>query len=262
MSKSKKERTVEIQKSLETRAKYPISYFDSRKYIQHNVNLADGLGAILAFMDALPADRTKVDVLRAFEDGDFSVAHADYELGDWGRMVGFEIHRWENDRIVEHWDNLQAKPSSPNTSGRTMTDGASEVTDIERTDDNKALIEQFTIEILITQQIEKAGVFFKGNELIQHSPLYGDGLDALLEVLRAAVRDKTGPEYIRLHKILGEGNLVLAISEGTTGKQGQTRQPAAFYDLYRLESNAIAEHWEAIEIIPPRETWQNDNGKF
>jgi len=45
---SKKQRTAAIQKSLETREKYPISYFDSRKYIQHNVLLEDGLGPILA----------------------------------------------------------------------------------------------------------------------------------------------------------------------------------------------------------------------
>lgn len=102
MELSKKARSTMIQKSLATRKKFPISYFDSRKYIQHNVNLEDGLSPILQFMDDLPADRTKVTVCRAIEDGDYSVLHADYLLGDWGSMVGFEIYRWEDDRIVEH----------------------------------------------------------------------------------------------------------------------------------------------------------------
>lgn len=110
MAPSKKERTASIQKSLETRERFPISHFDSRKYIQHNMNIADGLGPILAFMDSLPADRTRVEVRRCFEDGDYSIAHADYLLGDWGRMVGFEVHRWENDRIVEHWDVVEDIP--------------------------------------------------------------------------------------------------------------------------------------------------------
>jgi len=207
MPKTKKQRTVEIQKSLQTRAKFPISYFDSRKYIQHNVLIENGLGPILAFMDSLPADRTKVDVLRSFEDGDYSVAHTDYELGDWGRMVGFEIHRWENDRIVEHWDNLQPTPTTPNPSGRTMTDGASEVTDIDLTDANRALVDRYTTEVLIGGKRDLVSSFFRGDALIQHSPLVGDGVVALVATLVSG-----GAIYNRLHKLLGEGNLMLAIS--------------------------------------------------
>jgi len=68
--------------------------------------------------------------------------------------------------------------------------------------------------------------------------------------------------YNRLHKLLGEGNLMLAISEGTTGREDGARQPTAFYDLYRLEDGAIAEHWDVTEVIAPRDAWKNDNGKF
>ena len=74
--------------------------FDSRKYIQHNVRIGDGLSPILAFMDALPPERTRADVMRAFEDGDYSVVHANYELGDWGAMIGFEVHRWEDNGLL------------------------------------------------------------------------------------------------------------------------------------------------------------------
>lgn len=257
MTKSKKERTAEIQKSLETREKFPISYFDSRKYIQHNVLLADGLGPILAFMDELPAGRTKVDVRRTLEDGDYSIAHADYELGDWGRMVGFEIHRWEDDRIVEHWDNLQPTPTSPNASGRTMTDGEAELGDNEGTSSNKALVERFTTEVLIARDLAKVAGYFEGDRLIQHSPLLGDGVPALTASLSSGAK-----EYSRLHKLLGEGNMVLAMSEGATSGEDGAWRPTAFYDLYRIEGGLVAEHWDVIEPIAPREAWKNDNGKF
>jgi len=56
--------------------------------------------------------------------------------------------------------------------------------------------------------------------------------------------------------------MVLAVSEGTMIDAGAARQPAAFYDLYRIEGGAIGEHWDVVEIIPPRDTWKNDNGKF
>jgi len=250
MSMSKAERTASIQKSIETREKFPISHFDSRKYIQHNLNIPDGLGPILAFMDGLPADRTKVDVHRCFEDGDFSVAHADYVLGDWGAMVGFEVHRWQDERIVEHWDNLQPTPATANLSGRSMTDGATAVEDAHRTTENKALVERFTAEVLVGGDMAALATFFDGDMLIQHSPACGDGVAALREQLSAL-------HYVRVHKVLGQGSLVLVISEGRDGDQ-----PTSRYNLYRVAGGKIAEHWDVVEIIPPRDAWQNDNGKF
>jgi len=220
------------------------------------VNIADGLGPILAFMDSLPAENTKVDVRRCFEDGDYSVAHAEYVLGDSGALIGFEVHRWEDNRIVEHWDNLQSAPPSANPSGRTMTDGADAVSDIPRSVENKALVEDFVERVLIGGDDAALTTFFNGDELIQHSPYYGDGLSAFREQLRRW-RLEGRVTYGRVQKVLGEGNMVLVISEGTFGDE-----PGAFYDLYRVSNGKLAEHWDVIETIPPREKWQNDNGKF
>ncbi len=256
MSLSKKERTASIQKSLETRERFPISYLDSRKYIQHNLNIPDGLGPILAFMDGLPPDRTKVDVRRCLEDGEYSVAHADYVLGDWGAMVGFEIHRWEDDRIVEHWDNLQPTPASANPSGRSMTDGAATVEDAHLTADNKALVERFTNQVLVRGDLAALPGFFAGDHLVQHSSSCADGVGAFQNQISRA-RAEAGPIYAHTHKILGEGSMVLVMSEGRIGGE-----PTAFYDLYRVSGGKIAEHWDVIEPILPPDKWQNDNGKF
>jgi predicted SnoaL-like aldol condensation-catalyzing enzyme len=256
MKLSKKARSTMIQKSLETREKFPISYFDSRKYIQHNVGLEDGLGPILQFMDDLPADCTKVTVCRAIEDGDYSVLHADYILGDWGPMVGFEIHRWEDDRIVEHWDNLCPTPTEKNVSGRSMTDGTAEVVDLERTESNKALVYEFTKKILVDGELSSLSNYFADGALVQHSPHYGDGVQSFEAMVKAWQADGE-TAYHRMHLLLGEGNMVLVISEGIS-----KNEPAAFYDLYRLANDKIAEHWEVFETIPPRNTWKNSNGKF
>ncbi|NEQ19212.1 MAG: hypothetical protein F6K28_04920 [Microcoleus sp. SIO2G3] len=256
MLKRKSERTADIQKSLETRERFPLSYFDSRTYIQHNLNLEDGLGPILKFMDALPADQTKVSVRRFFEDGDYSVAHADYVLGDWGPMVGFEVHRWKDDRIVEHWDNLCSTPSFRNSSNRTMTDGSSEVIDIHKTAENKALVETFTNRLLVGGDLATISEFFFKDELIQHNPHYGDGVSTFKRQFESW-QTEHGLAYTRVHKVLGEGSMVLVMSEGVF-----RREPTAFYDLYRVENGKIAEHWDVFETIPPRETWQNGNGKF
>ena len=262
MNKPRHLRTCDIQKSLETRERFPISYFDSRTYIQHNVNLEDGLGPILALMDALPTDRTKVTPLRSFEDGDYSVAHLDYVLGDWGPMVGFEIHRWANDRIVEHWDNLQSTPVAPNPSGRTMIDGSMEIIDLDRTDANKALVRAYAESVLISGEFANVAAFHHGSALIQHDPVIPDGTEALIAHLAAARAGGKGPIYQRMHMLLGQGNFVLVVSEGEQNDDFGASKPVAFYDLYRVASNAITEHWNVVEIIPPPEQWKNSNGKF
>ena len=33
-------------------------------------------------------------------------------------------------------------------------------------------------------------------------------------------------------------------------------------DLWRVENGKIAEHWDVMETIAAKETWQNQNGKF
>src|SRR5258706_8853787 len=61
----------------------------------------------------------------------------------------------------------------------------------------------------------------------------------------------------KIHRVLGEGNFVLVVSEGHFGKDHD-----AFYDLFRIENSKIAEHWDVIEPIPAKENWKNNNGKF
>ena len=64
-------------------------------------------------------------------------------------------------------------------------------------------------------------------------------------------------KYDRVHNVVGEGNFVLVLAEGSFGDR-----PVSYYDLYRIDNGKIAEHWDTIEPIPPRAEWKNPNGKF
>ena len=64
-------------------------------------------------------------------------------------------------------------------------------------------------------------------------------------------------EYHKNHLVLGEGNFVLAVSEGKFAGQH-----TSFYDLFRVENGKIAEHWDVIETIAPEAEHKNSNGKF
>jgi predicted SnoaL-like aldol condensation-catalyzing enzyme len=56
--------------------------------------------------------------------------------------------------IVEHWDNLQ-ETAKPNPSGHTMIDGATTVSNIDRTEENKKLVRQFVDDILVNGKMDK-----------------------------------------------------------------------------------------------------------
>ncbi|WP_193361701.1 nuclear transport factor 2 family protein [Flavobacterium sp. CF136] len=51
--------------------------------------------------------------------------------------------------------------------------------------------------------------------------------------------------------------MVLTVSEGSFGGQH-----TSFYNLFRVENGKIAEYWDVIETIAPKESWKNNNGKF
>jgi predicted SnoaL-like aldol condensation-catalyzing enzyme len=96
-----------------------------------------------------------------------------------------------------------------------------------------------------------------GNNYIQHNPWVADNLTGLLAGLQALAKEGKTVKYQRVEKVLGEGSFVLVVSEGTFGDR-----PTAYYDLYRVQNGKIAEHWDTLEAIPPREDWKNPNGKF
>lgn len=44
------------------------------------------------------------------------------------------------------------------------------------------------------------------------------------------------------------------------GLQALAKEGKAVF--YRIQNGKIAEHWDTIEFIPPRDVWKNANGKF
>lgn len=255
MEVTDKQKVVTLLKSIETGAQEPVAYINPDKYIQHNLGVGDGLAGFGALLQQLPPNSANVNTVRAFQDGDFVFTHTDYNF--FGPKIGFDIFRFENGRIVEHWDNLQEKPESPNPSGHTMIDGASKVKDIEKTEENKALVENFVHDILVNGKMEKLAGYFDGDNYIQHNPQIADGLSGLGKALEYMDSQGITIKYDKIHRFLGEGNFVLVISEGSFANKH-----TSFYDLFRVENGKLAEHWDVLETIPPKSEWKNDNGKF
>lgn len=254
MEISNKEKVVSLLKSIETGATDPISYINADKYIQHNLGVADGLEGFGALLQALPPNSAKVNTVRAFQDGDFVFTHTEYNF--FGPKIGFDIFRFEDGKIVEHWDNLQ-ETAEPNPSGHTMIDGDKELKDLDKTEANKTLVRTFVEDILINGKMEKLAGYYDNDNYIQHNPMIPDKVSGLGAVLGELAKQGIFLKYDKIHKVLGQGNFVLVVSEGHFGKDHN-----AFYDLFRVEDGKIAEHWDVIEKMTPKENWKNNNGKF
>jgi predicted SnoaL-like aldol condensation-catalyzing enzyme len=251
---TQKTQVADLLKAIETGAAGPLAAINPGKYIQHNLGASDGLAGLGALLQALPKGSARVNTLRVFQDGDYVFAHTDYDF--FGPKIGFDIFRFETGKVVEHWDNLQ-ETAGPNPSGHTMIDGPTQAAELEKTEANKALVRAFVDDILVNGHMEKLAGYFDGDRYIQHNPGIADGLSGLGAALTAMAEAGVTMEYDRIHRVLGEGNFVLVVSEGRFGGK-----PTSFYDLFRVENGKIAEHWDTLETILPRGEWKNDNGKF
>ncbi|MDC7998309.1 nuclear transport factor 2 family protein [Gilvibacter sediminis] len=255
MQLSNKDKTVALLNSFNTGDTTPISYINPEKYIQHNLAVGDGLAGFGEVMKNAPEGGFKANVVRAFQDGDYVFTHTEYDF--FGPKAGFDVFRFEDGLIVEHWDNL-LEVQDPNPSGHTQFDGATAITDLDKTEANKAKVEAFITDVLLNHQMEKVTDYISTETYIQHNPAVADGLEGFGAAMKYFAENGLVMEYTKLVKVLGEGNFVLTLSEGKFGKGELT----AFYDLFRLENGLIVEHWDVISPIPPKEQWANENGKW
>ena len=183
MEISNKQKIVSLLKSIETGEPEPVGFINPDKYVQHNLGVADGLAGFGALLQQLPPNSTKVNTVRAFQDGDYVFTHTDYNF--FGPKIGFDIFRFENSKIVEHWDNLQETSATSNPSGHTMIDGSTEIKDLGKTEANKTLVRNFVDDILVNGRMEKLAGYFNGDNYIQHNPLIPDQLSGLGKALEA-----------------------------------------------------------------------------
>ncbi|MBQ3378381.1 MAG: nuclear transport factor 2 family protein [Clostridia bacterium] len=228
-------------------------------YIQHNLAYGTGADAFVGSVAYLGSAsvKTTVNNIRAFEDGDKVFLHTVYNFAGMGEQVAFDIFRFDADgKIAEHWDNLTSK-ADPNPSGRTQIDNVAPVKDVEKTEANRELVKNFLYDVMQGNDPQKTPDYFDGDTYIQHNTGIADGLSGLGTALAALAEAGIQMIYTTVHQVLAQGDYVLAVSEGTLGGA-----PTSYYDLWRVENGKIAEHWDVMETIAAKDTWQNQNGKF
>jgi predicted SnoaL-like aldol condensation-catalyzing enzyme len=182
-----------------------------------------------------------VDVRRTLRDGDYIVAHSEY-VRSGERHAGLDVFRLEDELVMEHWGGLQAMEEA-GPSGRTMLDGPVVPSDLDKTEENKALVEKFVREVLIGRRPDALAGYFDGDAYVQHSPNVDDGVSSFAEALTGG---DAFPRLEGLHLVVGQGDLVLVLSEGR-----QNGERVSSFNLFRVQDGFIAEHWDIVQAVLP-----------
>ncbi len=187
-------------------------------YIQHNPFVPSGRAAFLAMLPKLQQHGSRIENVRILEDGPYVVMHH-----KWINAAPFGYNKAAAFHIIRFDSRSQIAEHwnvmrEDSTSRSSLTDGETQIDDRERTIENKELVAE-----LMCSRIQN---------------LSGD--------LR----------YDRLHKVLGEGNFVIAISEAF-----RVGEPFAVYDLFRIRNQNVKEYWQISQKIPS-ENLANNNTMF
>jgi predicted SnoaL-like aldol condensation-catalyzing enzyme len=234
-----------------------IDRFFSDQFVQHDPNIADGLSGLRAFVTTLTnSPATNITIYRTVVDGDIVMLHSKYESwpGFSGAVIAFDLFRFKSGKIVEHWGG-QTSEAGPNPSRHTQVDGPTAVVDRERTEANRTLVRNFKQVVTVELRFDRVDEFIDGDLYIQHASKVGDGV-ARMKARVSGVVTPSADQVLIPRRYIAEGNFVLCLVEA------RTEPPTANYDLFRVENGKIAEHWDVLSVIPPRDQRKNANGPF
>jgi predicted SnoaL-like aldol condensation-catalyzing enzyme len=114
---------------------------------------------------------------RVIADGDLVALHGTYHGFGPDPLIAFDIFRVDADgKLAEHWDALT--PLVENTaSGRSQTDGPTEVAAPEETEANRALVAEFAQKVLVGADYSVLTDYISTETYDQHNPEAADDLD-------------------------------------------------------------------------------------
>lgn len=234
-----------------------VSRYATEDFREHSTGVKDGHEGFIEFFEEFTQrnPRRDIRIVRGFEDGPYVFLQAYQSLNDgesqWVTMDIFATD--DDDRVTEHWDVISSYvPRTP--SGRSSTDGPSQVRDHGQTEANKATVRRLIEEVLVPgadgSRIEG---LVSPRQLAQHSSRLGDGLEAFRRLTTGAARRLA---YEDLALLVGRGDFVATLCR--TRWDGT---PEAQMDLFRLEDGLVVERWENAEPLPSPEELVN-SGKF
>lgn len=197
-----------------------------------------------------------IEIIRSWADGQYVFVQALQNINDgeamWVTTDFFDTD--DKDRMIEHWDVISAFTGA-GAGGRTAIDGPTEITDLDKTDSNKALVRNLIENALMPGGNPDVVDELVHEDYIQHNKEVPDGRAAFKQLASAPNRPLNYHEIVLL---VGQGNFVATLSRARWTDE-HLDQEYAQVDIFRLEDDKIVEHWDNVEPVPEISV---NSGKF
>lgn len=240
-------------------AREAVTKYTGERYTQHSTGVRDGIEGFVEFFEPFIERNSSRDIqiVRGLEDGQHVFIHAYQNINNgeaqWVTTDFFDTD--ENDKILEHWDVIAPfNPSNP--SGHSSVDGPTEITDLDKTEENKELVRN-----LIRDGLMKDGnpanlpKYISSDKYIQHNKDVADGLE---QFMKLASMPNPPLRYEEIVLLVGQGNFVATLCKANWD-DGKIKQDYAQVDIFRIENGKVVEHWDNVEPVPENDV---NGGKF
>lgn len=232
-----------------------VTKYTGARYTQHSTGVPDGADGFVAFFQDFLRRNPERDIriVRGWQDGRHVFLQAFQSLNG-GAVTWVTTDFFDSDeegRIIEHWDVIG--PYVPETpSGRSNIDGPTEPSDLDKTEENKALVRAMIEHCLMWGgHGDRVADFISADTYIQHNPDVADGLESFA----ALCQDPNRPlNYDEIVLCVGSGSFV-----ATLCKADWQGRKYAQVDIFRIEQGRIVEHWDNVEEVPENPV---NSGKF
>ncbi len=118
---------------------------------------------------------------------------------------------------------------------------------------NKKLVGEFLQKVVGDLDFKSIPSYI-AEDYIQHNPMVADGRQAFTDFATIAFKDLPKSK-VDIKRMIAEGDLVSVHTKGNfNGKD------VSIMDIFRIENNMIAEHWDVIQEVPEQSA--NDHPMF
>ncbi|MEM6879178.1 MAG: hypothetical protein AAF544_11505 [Bacteroidota bacterium] len=240
-------------------AREAVTKYTGHRYTQHSTGVRDGIEGFVEFFEPF-IERNPIrdiQIVRGWVDGQYVFIHAYQSLNhgeaEWVTTDFFDTD--DQDKIIEHWDVISAFSSST-PSGHTSVDGFTEITDLDKTEENKILVRNLIKDGLMRGgNPENLPKYISTKKYIQHNKEVPDGL----EHFQKLASDPNRPlNYEDIVLMVGQGNFVATLCRANWN-DGKINQDYAQVDIFRIEDGLVVEHWDNVEPVPENDV---NGGKF
>lgn len=231
-------------------------------YIQHNPLAPDGPDALKFFGASIREQFPEITFVpqRAIADGDLVLLHSNvvFVPGTPGTAV-FDIFRFQDGKIAEHWDVLQEVPATTANGNDMFSTLSHPQTRAAQqpwfTDFNKKVVAAFLDQLMVNKDLTAFDTYVS-DDYRQHNPNIPDGVAGAKAGLGGYFQQFPQLSVVP-KRVIAQGDLVAVHSHYVAAPSDRGQ---AVVDLFRVRNGKIVEHWDAIQDVP--ETAANDNTMF